>query len=427
MATVTFFTRTSKNTDPTKKISIRIRFRHGKQIDINAKSGLEVLPHHFSNETHTINKRAKYADKNKDIKYLNDLNEAIMAAFRELKDNPSSDWLNGVINKYRFPNKYENIGIPALFKFVEQFIKEAPTTPRRVNDELPAKKTITEYKVTFNNLKEFADFKKKNDYLFSEINNVFYTDFKNFLTVNKGYALNTVGKKIKVLKTFLNDAEYRGYISKDSFRHFKKLSEEKEAVYLSVNELEKIYKLNLSNNQKFEKVRDLFLVGCWTGLRFSDWNKVKPDNIDSNGNLNILQSKTGNSVIIPVHPTVKTILDKYDGNLPKSVSNQNFNSYLKEIVKMVGLNDIVSYRKTIAGRKETIFKPKYKLVTTHTARRSFASNAYNMGIPSITIMAITGHHTETSFLKYIKISKEQHARKMQEIWLNSGSHLKVAR
>jgi len=425
MATVTFFIRTSKKTDPTKKINVRVRFRHGKEIDINAKSGLEVLPHYFSNDTHTISKQARYDDRYNDKQYLDNLEAVILSEFKNLKKPPTSDWLNKVIDKYRFPGKKTDKY--TLFKFVEQFIREAPTTPRRINDELPSKKTITDYKVTFENLKEFANYKRKNDYLFNEIDIVFYTDFKNFLTVNKGYALNTVGKKIKVLKTFLNEAEYRGYISKDNFRHFKKLSEEKEAVYLSIDELDKIANLNLTNKPKLDRVRDLFLVGSWTGLRFSDWSKVKPENIDGKGNLNILQSKTGNSVTVPVHSTVKTILDKYDGNLPKPVSNQNFNSYLKEVVRLAGLKDIISYRKTIAGKKETIFKPKYELVTTHTARRSFATNAYNMGIPSITIMAITGHKTETSFLKYIKISKEQHARKMQEIWLSSGSYLKIAR
>jgi len=67
------------------------------------------------------------------------------------------------------------------------------------------------------------------------------------------------------------------------------------------------------------------------------------------------------------------------------------------------------------------------MVTTHTARRSFATNMYKMGIPSITIMAITGHRTETAFLKYIKVTPQEHAEKMRDIWLNAGSHLKVAK
>ena len=172
-----------------------------------------------------------------------------------------------------------------------------------------------------------------------------------------------------------------------------------------------------------DKVRDLFLVGCWTGLRYSDWNKVYP----KNGFITLNQQKTGRPVVIPVHSTVEKILNKYEGDLPKPITNQKFNEYLKQVAKLADFKEAVTKQITRGGKVETEIKPKWKLVTTHTARRSFATNMYKAGIPSITIMAVTGHRTETAFLKYIKVTPQEHAEKMREIWLKAGEHLKVAK
>ena len=92
MATVTFFTRTTKNAKPDKKINIRIRFVDGKKINLYAKSGLEILPHYFSNETHTINKQVKYKDRANDKKYLDKLEAVILDAYKNLKTEPTSNW-----------------------------------------------------------------------------------------------------------------------------------------------------------------------------------------------------------------------------------------------------------------------------------------------------------------------------------------------
>jgi len=425
MATVTYFIRTSKKTDPTKKISVRIRFRHGKQIDINAKSGLEVLPHYFSNDTHTINKQARYKDKYRDKEYLDNLEAAILAEYKTLQDPPTSDWLNTAIDKFLFPDKYQEKP-ETLFSFIQEFIEHAPRRINQRTNKPVSYKMIREYHATFGYLQEYAK-KAGKEIDFKDIDLDFYESFKEFLE-KKGLALNTIGKKITVLKIFLNEATARGINTNFKYQssRFRAITEQSESIYLDIEELDKIAGLDLTAKPKLDRVRDLFLVGCWTGLRFSDWNKVRPENIKNNL-ITLIQGKTGQLVVIPIHSTVKTVLDKYDGNLPKPISNQKFNDYLKEVARLADFKEGITKHITRAGKTETIFKRKWELVTTHTARRSFATNAYNMGIQSITIMAITGHRTETAFLKYIKVTPEQHARKMQEIWLNSGSHLKVAK
>ena len=120
--------------------------------------------------------------------------------------------------------------------------------------------------------------------------------------------------------------------------------------------------------------------------------------------------------MIPIHPEVRRIWDEYDGKLPNVISNQKFNQYIKEVCQAVGITDSVLKSITRGGKKITTAYEKWQLVSSHTARRSFATNLYRQGLPVVTIMAITGHRTEGAFLKYIKVGKEEHAEMLLKHW-----------
>lgn len=152
----------------------------------------------------------------------------------------------------------------------------------------------------------------------------------------------------------------------------------------------------MSNHTHLERIRDLFLVGCWTGLRFGDLSRVKPENI-KDGFIEIEQAKTMGLVIIPLHHYVTAILGKYNGELPKAISNQKTNKYLKDVARMAGLTDNVHITETVGSLQKSVKRQKWELVTTHTARRSFASNQYRSGFPAQSLMRITGHKTEKAF------------------------------
>src|SRR5690606_37209933 len=109
-------------------------------------------------------------------------------------------------------------------------------------------------------------------------------------------------------------------------------------------------------------------------------------------------------------------LEKYEYNLPHVISNQKLNVYLKELGELVGFDEIISITKTVGGMASHKSYKKFELLTTHTARRSLATNQYLRAIPSRLIMMITGHKTEKSFLKYIKVSAEQEAERLQAMW-----------
>ena len=141
--------------------------------------------------------------------------------------------------------------------------------------------------------------------------------------------------------------------------------------------------------------------------------------------LTIQQQKTNEFVTIPLHPVFITIWNKYNGVLPANISNQKFNDNLKDVCREAGLKERVMKSITKGGKKQTTVYEKWQLVSSHTARRSFATNLYKSGFPSISIMQITGHKTESSFLKYIKVTKEEHAKMLMMHWQKNGNLLKV--
>ena len=281
-----------------------------------------------------------------------------------------------------------------------------------------SKATIQVYKKTLERLKEFNSIRKQ-PIDFKTIDLDFYTDFTEYLSKRLKLATNTIGKYIKTLKTVLNEATERGINTNLQFksRRFSTTSEQTDSIYLTEKELKEIENLDLKGNTRLENVRDLFLIGCYTGLRYSDFSIIKPEQIND-GFIEVKeQTKTGNPVVIPIHPTVKRILKKYEGQLPRSISNQKTNSYLKEIGKQIpSLKNNFSRTITKGGLKVSNRFEKWELLSTHTARRSFATNEYLNGTPTVTIMAITGHKTEKAFLRYIKLTPKEHAKLLKTQW-----------
>jgi len=169
-----------------------------------------------------------------------------------------------------------------------------------------------------------------------------------------------------------------------------------------------MYGLDLSKQPRLDRARDLFIVGTWTGLRFGDLSRVRPEHIEG-VRIKVPTAKTGKEVRIPLHPHVREILTKYEGGFPSGISNQKQNKYIKEVAALVpALQEKVMTGRTQGGKHVEAPSAKWELVTTHTARRSFATNLYQQGIPARTIMTVTGHRTERAFMGYIRLSPDEH-------------------
>lgn len=305
---------------------------------------------------------------------------------------------------------------PALYTFVANFIEQSPDRINIHNGKHVERRTIQKYETVFKVIKEFATtYNRPVD--FDTIDLDFYDAFMAYLTKEKNFAINNIGKYIQTLKVFLNEASSKGIVVKQDYRsrRFKVVKEDSDSIYFNEAELMQLYCLDLTNNKRLERVRDLFIVGCYTGLRFSDLINLRPEYIVKNV-IRLEQFKSIDKVIIPCHTMVKELLKKYDYELPRSISNQKMNDYLKELCELAGFNSRELKAVTKGGKRIVDSIEKYKLVGTHTARRSFATNMYLMNIPSITIMKITGHKTEKAFMRYIKLDKEQHAKIIADLW-----------
>ena len=320
-----------------------------------------------------------------------------------------------------------------LLAFFEDFVKNLKYVYKGGQPYPVTNRTKQRYATTFRHFRDFAAMQPKEPD-FDTIDQDFYQNFVDYLrtktllrpnakkpnpTETLKMADNTVGKHISTFKTILNEATDKGLNTNTKYRStkFAVISEDVDKIYLTETELDKVFNLDLSKNPSLDRVRDLFVVGCYTGLRFADFTNIRTENLYKNDTgtfLRINTDKTGKLVIVPLHNKVWQILNKYNYQLPKSISNQKMNDYLKLIAAKAGIDETISIVKFEGGVKTTKTSYKHELVTSHTARRSGATNMYLAGIPSISIMKITGHKTEKAFMRYIRMTEEDNANKLMD-------------
>lgn len=278
--------------------------------------------------------------------------------------------------------------------------------------------TITTYRTGLSRLQEYIDNRKLKSFSFNDCNREFYNDYISYLTA-KNYSKNYIGTIIQKLKTVLGYAFDEGAHTNIEFKknYFSKFAEEIDHVYLTEDELNRIIALNLKSAVK-DTVRDIFLIGCNTGLRISDiLSLLKNTNqvIFTEGEVKyfqIKQIKTSSTVIIPLNSVVNDIINKYEGSLPNYQHLKVINENIKKICKKAHIVENHTIRRTEGGKEVEYQFPKYKIVSSHTARRSFCTNAYKSGMPIQDIMAISGHKTERVFLNYVKVEKIENAKRI---------------
>lgn len=260
------------------------------------------------------------------------------------------------------------------------------------------------YKVyTYNTLVEYFDGKNPT---FDEIDYAFCEGFIEWMSDTKELCANTRGSHVKFVKAAMNEAYKNKLHQNEDFRTFRKEMEQVDAVYLTNEEVTKIAKLPLCGPHAI--ARDVFIVGCHTGMRFSDYSRLSMDDI-SDGVIHFITQKCNTAVDLPAHPRVLKILKKYKGVMPK-ISPQKLNSQIKEVCKEAGIRDLVTIRK---NGTQTRYE-KWELVSSHTARRTGLTNMYKAGVPTYRCMMVSGHKTEQVFLTYLRITQEENAQFLKD-------------
>lgn len=264
-------------------------------------------------------------------------------------------------------------------------------------EDLKARNQVNykQYLTTYNHLKDFI----KNPKLsFEEVNVVFMDDFTHYLK-QRGYKPNTVATRIKNVKAVLSYAFKRSLHFNQSFIHFQARTEQPDTIYLTVDELGKLMTIsNLTDHQ--QNCLNWFLIGCFTGLRFEDWDKLDL-NMEKNGIVSFIQSKTEDNAHIIVSEELKVIFGRIKGDKPL---NQVINRTIKEVVKLAGIKEEIEVIEKKGYETKRVRYKKYQLVSTHTARRTFATNSILSGVPKHVVMLQTGHKTEAAFNRYIRLT-----------------------
>ncbi len=278
--------------------------------------------------------------------------------------------------------------------------------------------TLKTLKNTLSIIKKYLKERNLETLYFDDINRTFYNDFVSYLN-QKEYTKNYVGTVIQKVKTVMGYALDEGKHSNLEFKksYFSKISEVINHPYLEIEELKRIEQLVLPSNE-INNARDIFLIACYTGLRIGDMLSFIKNPIFVNQNdkefIRVTQSKTSNPVFIPLNHVIRNIMNRNNGQFPKYLNSHKINSHLKSICKKAKIDSNYQYSRTEGGKKVIYEEPKYKFITTHTARRSFCTNAYNQGMLIQDIMAISGHKTERVFLNYIKVDLLQNASRISQ-------------
>ena len=300
-----------------------------------------------------------------------------------------------------------------FINFVDRFIGECETGKRKKKGGITnvSSGTIKSYKGFRSQLAAYQEERLRIIH-FADLTIEFYNDFRLFLT-DKRYSPNTVARMIKICKTICYAAEQLKLLDAGNIRSgFEVIYRDVDNVYLTDERINELYKYDLSDRPAWEKVRDVFVVGCLTGQRISDYKRINAKIIvtlnDGNRYIKLKQEKTGNTVYIPLDYRVDDILNKYNGELPK-VYDQKINDHIKEIGEALGWTEIVELEEQHGAMEYTARKRFCDLLKTHTARRSFATNMYKTGASLNSIMAITGHSSEQQLKTYLKLDESEKA------------------
>lgn len=342
-------------------------------------------------------------------------------ARREYYDNLAKEEANRIelanLRREEEARKAEEARKVHLMDFYSEFVAD--------KSKKVAERTVTNYMQGYNRLMDYQRYKGITlDW--GDLDKSFFNDYDNFLCTrpdlsgkkdkalkkerkNAVYNDATRHKRFTELRTIVRAARELGITDSIfdtySFTHVEETKTPENQVYLTRSELDKMLAVDLSALPKgYEQARDIFMVGVWTAQRISDYNNIAPGSIQAGDDgrvyIHIRQTKTSKRVVIPATAELRAILAKYDNQLPH-LSDQRINHHIHEIAKLAGLDEPIRTTSTKGGKRQEITVEKYKLISSHTARRTGATLMYLSGMDELDICRITGHESAKMLRNYI--------------------------
>ncbi len=387
---------------------IQLIVRHeGKRIRKN--TGFSVLEHHWTG--HRVKPNLKKETENN--------YQLINQELQEIEDKVSKLFLFLKVNDIPFSTE----------KFTELFEKTEEITQNAFDffqcfteyiDKGKLIKTPNTIKgqTTVKNYLEF--FCKENgiSLSFDKIDDDFFELLRDYSYETKKMKQNYFAKVIKVLKSYLNWATEKGYNTKREFEKFRAVEHDIDIVYLTFEELMKLYEKDFEND-RLSHVRDFYCMGCFTGLRFSDLSKLHLANISEDHIvLSIQKTKTQNHAI-RLNKYAKAILEKYKGTIYEPlpvISSQKFNEYIKDCCELAEIIQPFTTHWFVGNKKKSLTQPKCKFITSHTARKTFITNSLLLGMEPKAIKKIANIKKDAVLDKYMKVTEAFTDEQMDKAW-----------
>ncbi len=334
---------------------------------------------------------------------LDEISNEVSKYFLQISTNgflPDRDHLKEHMKRFLQPNNHTLIFNDSVTGFIGQFILEADAGFRKKSNGMNYKKaSIVCFKNLFNTIQRYeSDIGIRLKW--QRFNKGDYSAFIKWHE-DKGYSTNYVGRHLKDLKSLMRLAFDEKIHSNTVFkaRWFSVPKEVNKKIPLSMNEVNLFLELNLSHNKKLKLSRDIFILGCFTGLRVSDLKQISPDKIYSDIHgvyIKIKTIKTGAIVEVPLNSQARIILSEYNNSFPE-FAEQVVNRHIKLLASEIGMR-----------------VDRAQKLSIHYSRATFAKIAYELGIPSLHIMKVTGHTSEKSFLRYINVAPDEAVREFRK-------------
>ncbi|MBK6759153.1 MAG: site-specific integrase [Ignavibacteria bacterium] len=318
------------------------------------------------------------------------------------------------IRNYLSPSHQNTAGEASFDERFEEFIATYTLRTRsgQITSHRPSNGTIVQYRRCLTLLREWAVFKKRT-IAFEIVDEAFYNSFCEWLGTAKSMRDASIANHVKVLKIFMKWAFRKGYHTTTAWESFWRDKRTGETMALTVDELRRIRDVDLTDKPRLARVRDIFLLQAYTGMRYGDLERLTPDHFDEKaGIIRYTSGKTNTKCIVPITPPLRALLTRYPSRLFEFPSSVKANLYLKELGIAVGLNESITISHYRAGKRVDERMQRCELLTTHVARRSFASTSVQFGLSEAVISRVTGHAARGVLQQHYIILNDEAVRDM---------------
>ena len=400
------------------KLDARTRYRikwEGNIVAFNLGYRIEVEK--WSNETQRCKANTTHGKKkipasviNRKLQLFEQACEDTIKYFEVQKIVPTKEQFQSVFNS-NIGREKKVVLEKSFFQYYDDFMAEEGA----FNQWTEA--TKTKLKVIRNHLFNFDS-----ELTFEKLTEQKFIEYLNYLQRELKLKNSTILKHSSFVKWFLRWSCRKGYNTNTFFEVFKpKLKDtQKKVIFLTPTEFKQFREYQIPEQKKYlERVRDVFLFQCFTGLRYSDVENLKKSDIRDNF-IEVTTVKTSDSLKIELNQHSRGILEKYKdykdtkGRALPVITNQKMNEYLKELAELAGIDEPIRETYYIGNERFDEVTPKYALIGTHAGRRTFICNALSLGIPPQVVMKWTGHSDYKAMKPYIDIADETKANAMNK-------------